>query len=69
MNLDSLGLPNSKIKHALYKEKNLKNIKSKQERIQNAFCVYTTSDITSTMDKLQFGVAHAIVFQKVIFGC
>ena len=69
MNLDSLGLPNSKIKYALYKEKNLKNIKSKQERIQNAFCVYATSDITSIMDKLQFGVAHAIVFQKVIFGC
>ena len=55
--------------HALYEEKNLKYIKSKQERIQNTFCVYTTSDITSTMHKLQFGVAHAVVFQKVIFGC
>ena len=46
------------------KKKNLKYIKFKQERIQNAFCVYTTSYITSTMDKLQFGVADAVVFKK-----
>ena len=49
------------------KGKKMKYIKSKQERIQNAFCVYTTSYISSSMDKLQFRVAHAVVFQKVIF--
>ena len=54
--------------YILNEEKNLKYIKSKQERIQNAFYVYTASDITSSMDKLQFGVAPAVVFQKVIFG-
>ena len=63
------GSPQFQKKYALYKDKNLKNINSKKERIRYAFCVYTTSDITSTMNKLQFGVAHAIVFQKVIFGC
>ena len=76
------------IKYVQYEEKNLKYIKSKEEKIQNALCVYRTSDITSSINKLQLGalrffecalktflvlllfrVAHAIVFQKVIFGC
>ena len=46
-------------------KKKMKYIKSKQERMQrNAFCVYTTSYITSSMDKLQFGVAKPLCSKK-----
>ena len=43
------------IKYVHYEEKNLKYIKWKEERMQNAFCVYTASDITSSINKLQLG--------------
>ena len=42
-------------------KRKLEYCKYKQERIQNAFCVETTvgSHITSSINKLQFRVAHA----------
>ena len=34
---------------------------------KNVFTVFP--NITSSIDKLQFRVAHAVALQKVIFGC